>query len=227
MHLGSQPAVWRAAESEPIFGPHDPVELDGGHQLHRAFLRLQDEAIIAGDLFTVDLLDGTKAYVMAVIEHATRRIHILGATADPTYEWVTQQAGNLLMDLDESAGRIRFLIRDRGILYPPAFDRVLSDAGIKTVRSAVRAPRMNAVMERRIGRCRREMHDRTLVWNLPHLRRILRELETHHNTHRPHTALASAAPDKPLPAEGVDLEAFRARKLYRAGGIVHEYQQAA
>jgi len=41
------------------------------------FLRFQAEAIIACDLFTVDLLDGTKAYVMAVVEHATRRIDIL------------------------------------------------------------------------------------------------------------------------------------------------------
>jgi len=44
-----------------------------------AFLRTQAEAIIACDFFTADLLDRTKAYVMAAIEHATRRIHILGA----------------------------------------------------------------------------------------------------------------------------------------------------
>ena len=80
------------------------------------------------------------------------------------------------MNLDESAGRITFLIRDRDILYPPVFDHVLSNVGIKTVRSAVRAPRMNAVMERWIGGCRRELLDRTPVWNLPHLRRILRAL---------------------------------------------------
>jgi putative transposase len=43
------------------------------------FLRSQAEAILALDLFTVDLLDGTKAYVLAAIEHATRRIRILGA----------------------------------------------------------------------------------------------------------------------------------------------------
>jgi putative transposase len=151
------------------------------------FLRSQAEAIIACDFFTVDLLDGTKAYVLAVIEHATRRIHILGAVGHPTAEWVTQQARNMLMDLESSADRVKFLIRDRDILYLPGFDQVLADAGIETVRSAVRAPRMNSIMERWIGSARRELLDRTLVWNLPHLRRILHEYETHHNGHRPPT----------------------------------------
>ena len=73
-------------------------------------------------------------------------------------------------------------------------------------------------MERWIGRCRRELLDRTLIWNLPHLRRILRDYETHHNPHRPHMALASAAPDKPLPPEAVDLEAFRVRRHDRGRG---------
>ena len=175
----------------------------------------------------MDLLDGTQAYVLAVIEHTTRRIHVLGATAHPTHEWVTQQARNLLIDLDGSAERIKFLIRDRDILYPPPFDAVIADAGIRTVRSAVRAPRMNAVMERWIGSCRRVLLDRTLIWNLPHLRRILREYETHHNTHRPHMALTSAAPGRPPPPEVVDLDAFRARKHDRVGGVIREYQQAA
>lgn len=192
-----------------------------------AFLRSQAEVIIGCDFFTVDLLDGTKAYVMAVIEHATRRIHILGATAHLAHEWVTQQARNLLMDLDESAERIKFLIRDRGILYPPGLEHVLSEAGIRAVRSAVRAPRMNAVMERWIGGCRRELLDRTLIWNLPHLRRILRDHGAHHNTHRPHMALAGAAPDKPRPPEVVDLDAFRARRRDRVGGVIREHYRAA
>ena len=191
------------------------------------FLRSQAEAIIACDFFTVDLLDGTKAYVLAVIEHATRRIHIMGATAHPTNDWITQQIRNLLMDLDGAADRIKFLIRDRDILYPPAVDTLLTDTGIRTIRSAVRAPRMNSIMERWIGGCRRELLDRTLIWNLPHLRRALSEYEQHHNTHRPHTALRSAAPDKPLPPEIVDLQSFRATRNDRNGGIINEYQQAS
>jgi hypothetical protein len=54
------------------------------------FLRSQAEAIIAADFFTVDLLDGAQVYCLAVIEHASRRIHVLGATANPTAAWVTQ-----------------------------------------------------------------------------------------------------------------------------------------
>jgi hypothetical protein len=65
------------------------------------------------------------------------------------------------------------------------------------------------------------------AWNLLHLRRILAACERHHNDHRPHMALSSAAPLKPLPAEVTDLEAFRVRRRDRVGGVIHEYQHAA
>jgi putative transposase len=93
------------------------------------FLRSQAGAILACDFFTVDLLDGTQAHVLAVIEPATRRVRILGITLHPTGEWTAQQARNLIMDLGDQADRVKFMIRDRGSNFTAAFDAVLADSG--------------------------------------------------------------------------------------------------
>jgi putative transposase len=187
------------------------------------FLPSQADVILACDFFSADLLDGTQAHVLAVIEHATRRIRILGVTLHPTVEWTSQQARNLIMDLGGQAGRIKFMIRDRGSNFTAAFDAVLADAGIRTVLCNVRTPRMNAIAERWIGGCRRELLDRTLIWNQNHLRRLLREYETHHNQHRPHRSLGAAAPLKPL-LEPVDLDQYRIQRQARVGGLINEYR---
>jgi putative transposase len=190
------------------------------------FLRSQAEAILACDFFSVDLLDGTHAYVLTVIGHAARRIRVLGVTLYPTGEWTTQQARNLIMDLGEQAERVKFMIRDRGSNFTAAFDSVLADAGIRTVLCNVRTPRMNAIAERWIGGCRRELLDRTLIWNQSHLQQILRDYENHHNQHRLHRSLHAAAPLKPLP-EPVDLEQYRVRRHARVGGLINEYRLVA
>jgi integrase-like protein len=145
-----------------------------------------------------------------VIEHATRRIRILGVTLHPSGEWTAQQARNLIMDLGEQAHRVKFMICDRCSNFTAAVDMVLAEAGIRAVLGNVATPGMNAIAERWIGGCRRELLDRTLIWNQAHLRQILRLYETHHNQHRPHRSLDGAAPLKPLP-EPVDLEQYRVR----------------
>ena len=191
------------------------------------FLRSQAEAILACDFFAADLLDGTQAYVLAVIEHATRRIRILGVTLRPEPEnWTAQQARNLIMDLGEQAQQAKFMIRDRGSNFTTAFDAVLAGTGIRTVLCNVRTPRMNAIAERWIGGCRRELLDRTLIWNQNHLRQILRQYETHHNQHRPHRSLDAAAPLKPLP-QPVILGQYRVRRQTRVGGTINEYRLVA
>ncbi|WP_412520706.1 hypothetical protein K8Z49_22595 [Actinomadura madurae] len=113
------------------------------------FLRSQAEALLACDFLETVTLTGDRMYVLAVIEHHTRRIRVLGATAHPTASWVTRGAvRNLVMDLEDAGRRARFLIRDRDGKFPALFDAVLADTGIQTVLSGVRMPRMNAVMER-------------------------------------------------------------------------------
>jgi putative transposase len=127
------------------------------------------------------------------------------------------------MDLGEQAHRARFLIRDRGSNFTVTFDSIFADAGIRTVLCNVQTPRMNAIAERWIGGCRRELLDRTLIWNQNHLRQVLRKYEAHHNQHRPHRSLDSAAPLRPLPGP-VDLEQYRVQRQTRVGGTINEYR---
>ncbi|MHC3456195.1 transposase family protein, partial [Streptomyces prasinus] len=146
------------------------------------FLRSQADALLACDFFETVTLSGACWYVFAAIEHANRRIRVLGATAHPTASWVTQVAKNLVMDLEDAGCRARFLIRDRDGKFPRLFDEVLKDAGIEVVLSGVRMPRMNSIMERWVQTCRRELLDRTLIWNQRHLLHALREFEDFYNS---------------------------------------------
>src|ERR1017187_4788247 len=141
------------------------------------FLRSQAQAILALDFFTAGLLNGTKVYVLAVIEHGSRRARVLGATEHPVQSPVVQQARNLLMDLDDAGIRARFVLHDRDASFSAASGAVFQSAGITVIHSAVQAPRMNSIMERWIGSCRRELLDRTLIWNQRHLMIVLREYE--------------------------------------------------
>ncbi|MEU4744350.1 integrase core domain-containing protein [Actinosynnema sp. NPDC023658] len=195
-----------------------------------AFLRSQADALLACDFFETSTLSGTRQYVLAVIEHTSRRIRVLGTTAHPTASWVTQAARNLVMDLDDAGKHARFMIRDRDGKYPALFDAVLADAGIRVVLSGVRIPRMNAIMERWIRSCRRELLDRTLIWNQQHLLHALREYEHFYNNHRPHQGIANARPLQPLPQPAADQAAVTQldiRRRHRLGGILHEYHHAA
>lgn len=93
-----------------------------------AFLRSQADALLAADFIEAVTLTGARMYALAVIEHAGRRVRILGATTHPTAAWVTQAARNLVMDLQDAGSNIRYLVRDRDGKYPSLFDTILADA---------------------------------------------------------------------------------------------------
>jgi putative transposase len=190
------------------------------------FLQTQAHGILACDLFHVDTLALTRLYAFFVVEHATRQVHILGVTAHPTGDWLTQQARNLAMDLEDARRRCRFLIRDRDAKFTPMLDAVLAGAGIQVIETPVRAPRANAIAERFVGSIRRELLDRILIVNQRHATAVLSEYQDHFNCHRPHRALGQAAPLRRLPEHHL-ADTSSIRRLDRLGGLLHEYQQVA
>src|SRR4051812_15098597 len=96
-----------------------------------AFLRAQAAGMLACDFFTVETVGLTRLHVLFVVELDRRSVHLAGITGHPSGEWVPQPARNLLMDLDEQAHRIRFLIRDRDAKFTTGFDAVFAAAGIQ------------------------------------------------------------------------------------------------
>ena len=188
------------------------------------FLRAQAHAILAVDFAHVDTVFLRRLYILLVIEHGRRRVHLAGITAHPTGSWVTQQARNLFMDLGERAERFRFLIRDRDSKFTAAFDAVFTGADIRIIRTPIRAPRANAIAERFIGTLRRECLDQLLITGQRHLAVVLQEYLEHYNTHRPHRSpTATARRPTPPPSDAT----IRPLRRDRLSGLVHEYVQVA
>ncbi|MFL6051460.1 MAG: integrase core domain-containing protein [Actinoallomurus sp.] len=203
----------------------DPAPRRSGPTWGR-FLKTQAEVIMACDVFHVDTVLLKRIYVLFFIEHASRVVHIAGATANPTGTWVAQQARNLVLDLGERAEHIKFLIRDRDAKFTRVFDEVFASLGARVIRTG--SPRANAIAERWVGTIRRECTDRLLIYNERHLRRVLAAYEQHYNTHRPHRARDRRPPQPRVPAmPPTDLDQVHLKRRQAVHGLINEYRSAA
>jgi transposase InsO family protein len=185
------------------------------------FLRAQADGIIACDFFTVETAWLRTLYVLVFIELGSRRIFLSPSTAHPDSAWVTQQARNLALDLDDRSTAIRFLIHDRGTKFSRSFDAVVRSEGARVILTPIRAPNANAYAERVIATIRAECLDWSLILGRRHLDRTLRTYAEHYNRGRPHRALGLAPPlaeaGDPIPVSPRDV---RRRDLL--GGLIHE-----
>jgi len=91
----------------------------------RAFPRAQAASMLAVDFFTVETISLKRLYVLFSIELGSRRVHVVGCTANPTGSWVAQQARQFAWTLQDRRSSVRFLIRDRDSKFTRAFDAVL------------------------------------------------------------------------------------------------------
>ena len=185
---------------------------------------LRSQAAVACDFACVDTVGLRRYYLLFFIDIETRRVFYAGITAHPTGDWTTQAARNLFLRHGEALAGCRALVRDRGAQFTASFDEIFRSEGIKVLRTPVRTPVANAFAERWIGTLRRELLDRTLVWNQSQLERIV----TDYNEHRPHRSLNQRPPSQaPAPPIRSPADQSHLHRTSRCDGLIHEYRNAA
>jgi transposase InsO family protein len=221
----AQSTVWEILRTAGI----DPAPRRSGPTWQQ-FLHAQAAGILAVDFFHVDAVLLKRLYVSVFIEHGARRMHLGGVTANPTSEWTVQQARNLALTRGERFGDIKFLIRDRGSNFTASFDAVFQAAGTRILRTAVQAPRMNAICECLVGTLRRELLDRVLILGEQHLHAVLTEYQARYITARPHQGIAQRVPDDERDGPRATLADVNTQQIRRKpvlNGLINEYTHAA
>jgi len=190
------------------------------------FLKNQAAGIWCCDLFEVRDLFFRCHFVFVVMHLESRRILCAVTTTAPNSSWLAQQ----LRELTPFGDGPKFLLRDNDAKFGTVFDRVAAGAGIRVIRTPIRAPKANSHVERLIGSVRRECLDLVLVRGHHHLQQLLDEFRAYFNEARPHQGLGQRRPNianqparTPLPSSGP--HRVTSRSIF--GGLHHDYRHAA
>ena len=180
------------------------------------------EQILACDFFTVETIRLQTIYVFFFIELGSRQVHLAGVTTNPNQFWVTQQARQIVWELDARDLPLRFLIRDNDSKFTDDFDTIFRSESMIVIPTPFRAPNANAHAERWIRTVREECLDHILVLNETHLWRVIAEfINDYYNTARPHQGIEQRSPipyGKPQHTGSI-----QRRKVL--GGIINDYHR--
>ena len=186
---------------------------------------LRSQAAVACDFAHVDTALLRRFYVLFFIDVTTREVLLGGITTSPTAAWTVQAARNLFLVHRDKLAHAKALVRDRGSQFTRGFDEIFRTEGMRILKTPVRTPVANSTAERWIGTLRRELLDRTIIWNQRQLHRLVTDYLEHYNRHRPHRALEQRPPtanDVPPPSSTANVT-----RLPRCDGLINEYQNAA
>ena len=172
----------------------EPAPVRNGSIGWRHLMNHYKEQILACDFLTVETLRLQTIYVLFFIELDSRRVHLAGVTTNPNDIWVTQQARQIVWELDDRELPLHFLIRDNDSKFTNAFDTVFQSQGMRIIPTPFRAPNANAHAERWVRTAREECLDHLLILNETHLRHVLAEfINDYYNTAHPHSSRKTAA----------------------------------
>ena len=193
----------------------------------RTFLQAHAEVIVAADFFTTEVWTArglVTHYVLFVVHHATRAVHIAGITTNPNGAFMAQIARNLTDPIDGFILGKRYLILDGDTKFTDQFKRILHDAGVEIVHIAYQAPNMNAIAERWVLSVKSECLDRMILFGESSLRRVLQEYGAYFHQERPHQGLGNDL-IAPTPTNGSIIGDVV--ETERLGGLLRSSRRAA
>ena len=153
-------------------------------------------------------------------------MYFAGITDHPTGVWATQAARNLLLQYGHRLAEPGRWCATAEASSSNAFDEIFRTEGCKVLKTPVRTPVANAFAERWIGTLRRELLDRTIIWNRRQLERLVVDYIDHYDTHRPHRSLDQLPPVATDPPDQPDRH-LQVVRTARCDGLINEYRNAA
>jgi transposase InsO family protein len=191
-------------------------------QTWATFLKMHAKDIWAVDFVPVIDLLFRQLFVFFIVEQESRRVVHFGVTRHPSQFWVAQQ----LREATSDGQSPRYVLRDNDSKYGSAFDVVARATGSEILRTPIKAPRANAIVERYIGSVRRECLDHLMIFGERQLYRVIKAYVDYFNQSRPHQGIGQNVPCGPL-AGVAESTGGKIISLPVLNGLHHEYRRAA
>jgi putative transposase len=159
------------------------------------------------------------------LSHLEKDLEILILQAQlPNETWITQQARQLLLKLNDRENTFYFLIHDNDRKFNKAFDNLFESDGFRIIHNPFHAPNANPYSEHWVRSVREECLDQILILNTAHLHRVLHEyVNNYYNVSRPHQGIEQRT-SIPLTKPNSTGAVQRQKVL---GGIINDYYRTS